>query len=113
MTERLAKLNALIYKTHREACELKQQAELADFQYKATREGVTIEYKSQGLTELEAKAKAYKDNRVIEALNKKLDLEFKYQIKRGKADGLIRRWNDEHAQNKTAYGYEVREAVNN
>lgn len=112
MTERLAELNRLIFKKQTEACRLKQEAELADFQYKATRDGIIIQYKEQGMTELEARAKAYNDARVIAAHQKKLDLEYKHQIKRGQIEGLIRRWQDEHAQNKAAYGYEVRETVN-
>ena len=112
MIERLADLNKKIYNVHKEACKLRQEADMADFQYRATREGVSIEYKEKGLTELEAKAKAYADERVKTAHQKKLGLEYQYRIKQGLAEGLTRRWQDLHGQNKAAYGYEVREAVN-
>lgn len=112
MIERLAKLNEKIFNAYKKSCELRQEADLADFQYKATRDGVVIEYKEQGMTEAEAKAKAFADQRVKDAHKKKLNLECQYRVKQGLAEALTRRWQDEHAQNKAAYGYEVREVAN-
>jgi len=110
--ERLQKLNEEISEALKTAAKKENDADLADYNYKIALGEAVLRYRDGGETAIsEAELKARKDPIVRAAFELKLKTQLEYKDTKVLAETLTRRWNDLHAQNKAAYGYEIREAV--